>query len=257
MTTLRLIILAGAALAGLSLVDGLPWIFTGFCLVVLVALGELWLRALTGEAMPPVMRIGLATAAGLVSLPFVAIVLHVAGVGIGTHTVGAGLAVLITVLGAIVLLRERGERPPGDPRLPGAIAAVAIPGFLTLAGGFLTLQAYDRMPHPPQPGYRSLALAGWAGDIDRPVSIPARGVIVPVRVSSAGAPLATEPLRVRMGERLVSGRTLAVEPGITRSVDVFVPAPPDACLHRIEISLGATSTVFYGRGPAGRGPAGC
>jgi hypothetical protein len=39
--------------------------------------------------------------------------------------------------------------------------------------------------------------------------------------------------------------------GAIRSVVVHVPAPPDGCLHRIEISLGAASTVFYGRGPTG------
>ena len=33
------------------------------------------------------------------------------------------------------------------------------------------------------------------------------------------------------------------------SIAVHVPAPPDGCLHRIEISVGAASTVFYGRGP--------
>jgi hypothetical protein len=257
MTTPRLILVACAALIPLGLVDGLPWVFTVFCLIVLVAVGELWLRALTGEAMPPVLRVGLATAAGLVSLPFVAIVLHVAGIAIRARTIGTGLGVLITVLGALVMLRERAGRPPRDPRLPGAIAAVAVPAFLTLVAGFLTLQAYDRMPHPPQPGYTSLALSGWAGDIDRPLTIPARGVVVPVRVSSEGLPPAHEPLRVRVGERLISGSVFAVQPGATRSYGVFVPAPPDDCLHRIEISLGATSTVFYGRGPAGRGSAGC
>ncbi|WP_127501702.1 hypothetical protein [Actinoplanes solisilvae] len=265
MTTPRLILLACAALIGLGLGDelagvlgaGRPWVFAALCVVVLVAAGELWLRALAGEAMPPVLRIGLATAAGLVSLPFVAIVLHVAGVGIRARSIGAGLALVVTVLGAIVLLRERAGRPPGDPRLPGAIAAVTIPALLAVLTGFLTLSAYDRMPRPPEPGYTSLALNGWAGDIDGPLSIPARGVVVPLRVSRAGLPAAAEPLRVRVGARLVSGRALAVEPGVTRAFFVHVPAPPDSCLHRIEISLGVTSTVFYGRGPAGRGSAGC
>ena len=110
---------------------------------------------------------------------------------------------------------------------------------------------------PPPPGYTSLALNGWATDLTEPVAIPPRGVHVPVRVSSAGRPAVTEPLRVRVGARLVSGRPLAVTPETTRSVDVFVPAPPDGCLHRIEISLGATSTVFYGRGPAVRGRTAC
>ncbi|MFD0520852.1 hypothetical protein [Paractinoplanes durhamensis] len=36
----------------------------------------------------------------------------------------------------------------------------------------------------------------------------------------------------------------------SRSFDVHVPAPLTGCLHRIEISVGGASTVFYGRGPA-------
>nr|WP_221382386.1 hypothetical protein [Actinoplanes polyasparticus] len=252
MTTPRILAATYAALAVLGFAGGPPWVLTPLCLAALVALGELWLRALAGEAMPTVTRIGLATAAGLVSLPFLAITLHATGILIRPRALAVGLAVLATLLGVIVLLRERADGAPVDPRLPRTVAAVAIPGFLTLVAGFLALQAYDRLPHPPQPGYTSLALNGWAGDIDRPVAIPARGVHVPVRVSSAGRPAATEPLRVRVGSRLVSGRALAVVPGTTRSVDVFVPAPPGNCLHRIEISLGATSTVFYGHGPGQR-----
>jgi hypothetical protein len=256
-TTVRLLAATYPALAVLALVDGLSWAGPLVCLAALVALGELWLRALAGEAMPAVMRIGLATASGLVSLPFVAIALHVAGIAIRPRPVAIGLAVLVTVLGVITLLRERAVGAPVDPRLARMLAAVAGPGLLTLAVGFLALQAYDRLPHPPQPGYTSLALNGWAGSIDRPVTIGARGVHVPLRVSSAGKPAATEPLRVRVGARLVSGRALAVEPDATRSVDVFVPAPPDGCLHRIEISLGPSSTVFYGRGPVRRGGRPC
>ncbi len=257
MTTPRLLAALFAGLLVLDLGHGVPWLFSALCLAVLVALGELWLRALTGEAMPPATRIGLAAAAGLVSLPFVAIVLHVAGILIRPRSVVVGLAVLVAVLGLVVLLRERSGAAPADSRLPRTIGAVAIPTLLTVVAGFLALQVYDRLPHPPQPGYTSLALDGWAAGIDRPVAIPARGVHVPLRVSSEGLPAATEPLRVRMGARLVSGRALAVAPDTTSSVDVFVPAPLDQCLHRIEISLGATSTVFYGRGPAARGAAAC
>ena len=250
MTTVRLLAATSAGLLALGFGHGVPALFAAVCLAVLVAVGELWLRALTGEAMPPVTRIGLATAAGLVSLPFVTIALHVAGIRIGSSSVTGALAVLVVVLGAVVLLRERSARPVADPRLPRTIAAVAIPALLALVAGFGSLQAYDRLPHPPQPGYTSLALNGWAAGVEGPVAIGARGVHVPVRVSSAGRPAVTEPLRVRVGARLVSGRPLTVRPDTTSSVDVFVPAPPDGCLHRIEISLGATSTVFYGRGPA-------
>ncbi|MBU2662594.1 hypothetical protein KOI35_03660 [Actinoplanes bogorensis] len=257
MTTVRLLAATYAALGLLAAGTHLPWLLAVVCLAALVAIGELWLRALTGEAMPPVARIGLAIASGLVSLPFVAITLHAAGVTIGTLSIAIGLAVLVTLLGGAVLVRERSGAAPADPRLPRMILAVGIPALLTLVAGFGSLQLYDRLPHPPPPGYTSLALNGWAAGIDRPVAIPARGVKVPVRISSAGLPAATEPLRVRMGARLVSGRTLAVAADATSSVDVFVPAPPDACLHRIEISLGASSTIFYGRGPATRGAATC
>lgn len=249
MTTPRLVLGVYAALLLLVVADGLPWVLAGVCLAALVTVGELWLRALTGEAMPPAHRIGLATAAGLVSLPFVALTLHVCGVLIAARSVAAGLAVLVTLLGAVVLVRERAAGAPADPRLPRMIGAVVLPGFLTLVVGFLSLQAYGRMPHPPQPGYTSLALSGWAAAIERPVTIPARGVRVPLVVSSTGKPAATQPLRVRVGGRLVSGRPMIVKPDVTRAVDVFVPALPDGCLHRIEISLGTISTVFYGRGP--------
>ncbi|GID26107.1 hypothetical protein [Paractinoplanes brasiliensis] len=251
MTTPRLVLGVHAALLLLALGEGLlSWALAGVCLAALVVIGELWLRALTGEAMPPAHRIGLACAAGLVSLPFVALTLHVCGVLIEARSVAAGLAVLATLLGAVVLVRERGASAPADPRLPRMIGAVVLPGLLTLVVGFLALQAYGRLPHPPQPGYTSLALSGWAAGIERPVSIPARGVRVPLLVSSTGKPAATEPLRVRVGGRLVSGRPMTVKPDVTRAVDVLVPAPPDGCVHRIEISLGPASTVFYGRGPA-------
>ncbi|MBM2621910.1 hypothetical protein JIG36_41060 [Actinoplanes sp. LDG1-06] len=252
MTTPRLIAAVLAALTLLVFSNGLPWVFVAVCLAALAGIGELWLRALSGEVMPPVTRIGLAAASGLVSLPFVAITLHALGILIRARSIAIGLAVLVGVLGAVVLLRERRSGSPADPRLPRMIGAVAIPGLLTLVVGFLALSAYGRLPHPPQPGYTSLALAGWAADINQPVAIGARGVHVPLRVSSAGRPGATEPLRVRVGPRLVSGRPMAVAADATRSVEVFVPAPPDHCLHRIEISLGATSTVFYGRGPVAR-----
>jgi hypothetical protein len=248
-TTPRLLAAAYAALAVLAFAPRLPWLFAAVCLAALVALGELWLRALAGEAMPAVTRIGLATASGLVSLPFLAITLHVTGILIRPRTVAIGLAVLVTVLGVVVLLRERASGAAVDPRLPRTLAAVAVPGLVTLVAGFLALQAYDRLPHPPEPGFTSLALNGWAAGIEGPVAIPARGVHVPVRVSSAGVPAQTQPLRVRVGTRLISGRPLAVAPDTTRSVDVFVPAPPGGCPQRIEISLGVTSTVFYGRGP--------
>jgi hypothetical protein len=250
-TTPRLLGLAYLALVVLGLAGGRPWLFPVICLAALLAVGELWLRALTGERVPPVARIGLAAAAGLVSLPLVAFVLHLARVPIAAGPLLAGLATLATGVGAAALLRERSGRPPADPRLPGTIVAIAIPAALALVVGGAAALAYVRLPHPPPPGYTSVALNGWAADIDRPVAIPARGLSVPIRVSSAGEPPATAPLRVRVGDRPPGpARPLLIAADTTRSVEVYVPAPPDGCLHRIEISLGAASTVFYGRGPA-------
>ena len=249
MTTTRLLAGAYAALLTLAFGGGLPPIVALCCLAVLPVLGELWLRALVGEAVPAVPRIGLACAAGLVSLPLVAIALHALGVLIGRTSITAGLAVLVTAVAAVALLRE--HRPPvDDPRLPRTAAAIAVPAVLTLVAGAVAVEAYADLPHPPQPGYTSLALNGWAAGIARPVAVPARGLSVPVRVSSIGEPAAVAPLRVRVGDRVVAAELITVEPGVTRSVQVHVPAPPDGCLHRIEISLGAASTIFYGTGPA-------
>jgi hypothetical protein len=296
-TTPRLLGLVYLALVVLGLAGGWVWIGPVVCLAALVGVGELWLRALTAERVPPVARIGLAIAAGLVSLPLVAVALHLARVPIAARPLLAGLAALTTVVGAVALVRERAGRPPagrrrrtvwgfpppgepqsptqgfpppgepqsptqgfpppGAPRsptresLPGPVAAVAIPAVLALVIGGAAVLAYVRLPHPPQPGYTSVALNGWAAGIDRPVAIPARGLSVPIRVSSAGEPSATAPLRVRVGDRPAGpARPLRIGADTTRSVDVYVPPPPDGCPHRIEISVGAASTVFYGHGPA-------
>jgi hypothetical protein len=243
------------ALARLRLPDAaaaLPWLAGACCLVALLAVGELWLRALTAEAVPAVARLGLGVVTGLMSLPMVAIALHLTGVLIRGRSLAYGLAGLVTVLGVAVLVREhRSGRVPPDPRLPRTLGAIAIPGVVTLIVGGAATMAYVRMPHPPQPGYTSVALDGWAAGIDSPVAFPARGLDVPLRVSSAGEPAAVAPLRVRVGDRTVGPpRPVTIAADRTSSVEVHVPAPPNGCLHRIEISLGAASTVFYGHGPA-------
>ncbi|MEU8813641.1 hypothetical protein [Actinoplanes sp. NPDC048796] len=253
MTTFRLLPAGAAGLLLLAFGPGLPLVFPVLLLAVLLVLGELWLRALAAETMPALARLGLATAAGLVSLPFTAIALHAAGVRIEAWSITAGLGVMLLVVTVVVLVRERTGTVADDPRLARTALAIAVPGVLTLVVGIAAVQLYARMPHPPEPGYTSLALNGWAGDITGPVRIPAGGLMLPLRVSSAGSPAAVEPLRVRVGERLVSARPLRISANTTRALEVFVPSPPpDGCLHRIEVSLGATSTVLYGRG-AGAG----
>lgn len=243
--TLRL--LAAALVAAGLLALGRPVLLPIVALVALLAVGELWPRAFALDSRP----LGLSAICGLISLPLIALVLHLTGVPIRARSLAAGLAALALLLGGVALLRERSGRAVAGPRLAGPLAAVAIPVVVALIVGGAATFAYVRMPHPPQPGYTSVALGGWAADIDRPVAFPPRGLEVPIRVSSAGAPAAVAPLSVRVGDRPAGPpRPVTIDPDSTRSVQVYVPAPPDGCLHRIEISLGAASTVFYGRGPA-------
>lgn len=245
MTTPRLLV---AAVAGIAVLSVVPELGPVCVPIVLLALGELWLRALPAEALPPTGRLGLGVAAGLVSLPLVAIALYVAGVAIRARSLSIGLVVLALALDGVALLRFRA---PADPRFARTIPAVLLPVVVALIVGGAASLAYVRMPHPPQPGYTSLALGGWASRIDRPVAFPPRGLDVPVRLSSAGEPTEIAPVRVRVGNLLAGpARRVTIAADSTRSVRVHVPAPPDGCLHRIEISVGAASTVFYGRGPA-------
>jgi hypothetical protein len=250
-SALRLLAVAYPALLVLGLLPRVPWLFPVILLAALLALGELWLRALVGEAVAPTARIGLGAAAGLVSLPLVAIVLHLLGMAIGTGSLAVALALLATGLAAVVLVREHCVRPPADPRLPGAYAAVGVPAAVAVLIAGAAVTGYDRLPHPPPPGYLSVALNGWAAAIDRPVPIPAKGLDVPIRVSSAGEPAGTAALRVWVGASAYGpARPLSIAADTVSTVRVHVPAPPDGCLHRIRISVGGASTVFYGRGPA-------
>jgi hypothetical protein len=250
-TTFRLLSACLVSLFVLALGrGGLPGVFPALCFVALLVIGELWLRALTDEAVAPVARVGIVITGGLLSLPFVAIALHAVRVPIRAHPLALGLAVLAGVLGLVALGRERFEPPAADPRLAGTLAPLAIPGGLALVVGAAAVYAYAHLPQPPQPGYTSLALNGWAAGIDRPVDIPARGLRVPIQVSSTGEPSAIAPLRVEVGGVPAGApRPVTITADSTSSVEVHVPAPPDGCLHRIEISLGAASTIFYGRGP--------
>jgi hypothetical protein len=247
-TTPRLIALACLAQLATGFRGDLPWLFVPICLAGLLAIGELWLRALVHETIAPLARLGMATVSGLVSLPLAAIILHLLHVRIADRPLAITLAALTTLLGLVTLLRVGNAARQGGG-LPHAY--LAVPAGLALVVSVTAVWAYVTMPHPPQPGYTSVALNGWAAGIARPVTVPARGLDVPIRVSSEGVPAATAELRVRVGRRTVNTRDMRVEADTTRSVDVYVPAPPDGCLHRIEISVGAASTIFYGRGPKG------
>jgi len=211
----------------------------------------------------------MATVCGLVSLPLAAITLHLLRIPIADRPLAITLAALTTLLGLVTLFRVGiaarqtgrtahimtashcvGNAARQGGGIPHTCLALAVPAGLALVVSVTAVFAYVTLPHPPQPGYTSVALNGWAAGIARPVTVPARGLDVPIRVSSEGVPAATAALRVRVGRRTVNERDVRVEADTTRSIDVFVPAPPDGCLHRIEISVGTASTIFYGRGPA-------
>jgi hypothetical protein len=254
MTTIRILAANLTALGLLALGAGHPemrWWLPAVLLVALLATGELWLRVLVAEAVAPVTRIGIDAVCGLISLPLVALVLHTLTVPVRAVPIIGGLALLAALLCGGALLRERSGRVPDDPRFARTLAAIAIPVVVALVVGGSAAVAYVRMPHPPQPGYTSLALGGWAAGIDHPVTFPRRGLDVPVEVSSVGKPGTVAQLRVSVGDRPAAApRPVTVEAGTTRAFDVHVPSPLTGCVQRIEISVGATSVVFYGRGRA-------
>ncbi|KHD74006.1 hypothetical protein [Actinoplanes utahensis] len=143
------------------------------------------------------------------------------------------------------------ESAAPEPGYVRTTVAVAVPVVLAVAVGTVAVRAYLTMPSPAEPGYLSVALNGWAADIDRPVTVPRSGLVVPVRVASAGLDDVTAALRLRVGGRVVTTKPLTVTAETVRSVGVYVPAlPADGCLHAVDISIGATSTGFYARGAA-------
>jgi hypothetical protein len=238
------------ALAVLAFAPAVPVLSPLLCLAAVAVIGELWLRALIREPPPPVARLGLAAVAGLVSLPLVAMALHVASLRIERRGLAAGLAVLATALTVIACKRPVEHRGVTRSRRLSTVAAVGVPAALALVIGGTATLVYQRLPHPAEPGYTSLALAGWAAGIARPVVIPRAGIEVPLELSSAGEQPRTAGLLVRIGGRPTGPvRPLEITPG-TRPLRVHVPAPADGCLHPIRISVGATGTVFYGRGPS-------
>ncbi|MEV6299022.1 hypothetical protein AB0M02_06415 [Actinoplanes sp. NPDC051861] len=250
-----------------------PWIALPLCMITLLAIGELWWRALAGpgplgEAGVPVTRIGFAAVAGLATLPLVALALHAAAAPVRPLPLVVGGAIVATVLGLVALLRERltGPRPglPAqrvgsaaapvpDPAGSGGVrtaVAVTVPAVLVLAIGGVAVRAHLGSPRPTQPGYLSVALNGWAAAIDSPVTVPARGLSVPVRVTSSGLGTMTELLSLRIGGRVITSRPVTVAADTVQAMAVRVPAmPADGCLRAVSISVGPTSAGFYARGP--------
>ncbi|GIE36396.1 hypothetical protein Ait01nite_094410 [Actinoplanes italicus] len=290
--TYRLLLVAYVGLAGVLPAGGRPWLAVPLCLAATLATGALWTRALSGiaaEAPIPAVRGGLAAVAGLITWPLIALILHAAGQPVRPIPLVIGCAVLVTLLGAAAILRDRrrsarraaakaglptqrrhdpGPLPaesspdhdidfPPPRRYVRTTAAVTIPVVLAVSVGGVTVRGYLNASRPAEPGYLSIALNGWAAAIDTPVTVPARGLVVPVRVSSAGLGTTTLPLRLRVGGRVVASRPMTVNADSVRSLTVYVPAlPADGCLHPVDISVGDTSTGFYARGHAGSDPVG-
>jgi hypothetical protein len=128
--------------------------------------------------------------------------------------------------------------------------AVVVPVALAVVIGGVAARAYLDAPRPEQPGYLSVALNGWAAGIDAPVTVPMRGLAVPVRVTSAGFATVTTMLRLWVDGRIVAAKPVTVAADTVRSLTVHVPAlPPDGCLRAVKISVGKMSAGFYARGP--------
>ncbi|MBB2942567.1 hypothetical protein FB565_002280 [Actinoplanes lutulentus] len=282
MTTIRLTLLAYVSLGGTLAATGRSLAAVPFCLFALLICGELLLRAIPGvpaghragvpaETGVPAARLGLAAMAGLVTLPLVALALHATGVPVRVTPLAAGIAATVSLAAAGAVLRELLRHRRADvptqrgPHLPAAAAAVgtgtavavAVPVVLAIAIGGVAARIYTDSPKPEQPGYLSVALNGWAAGISKPVTVPRRGLVVPVRVTSAGLDPVTVSLRVRISGHLVGARPVTLDADTARSFTIRVPAlPSDGCLRPVRISVGATSAGFYARG-TGKGRAAC
>ncbi|MEV4274849.1 hypothetical protein [Actinoplanes xinjiangensis] len=354
----RLLLVAYPALAAILPAAGRPWLTVPLCLTALAATGALWIRALPGlpaETGVPAARPGLAAAAGLITVPLVALLLHMTGHPVRPAPLVIACTALVTVLGAVALLRDhravrRAGAPPGlpaqrrhdtspgsaallpgadgaadplppggedpsdlrfpggdggsgsrvsdadggsgplfsgadgasdaglpdarsgragsgragsgaasaDADLPGAgrgsartTVAVTIPLVLAVGVGGPAVHRYLTAPHPAEPGYLSVALNGWAAAIDSPVTVPARGLVVPVRVTSAGLADTTSLLQLRVGGQVLASRPMTVAADSVRSLTVYVPAlPADGRLRTVAISVGGTSIGFHALGHA-------
>ncbi|BBH64016.1 hypothetical protein ACTI_07010 [Actinoplanes sp. OR16] len=150
--------------------------------------------------------------------------------------------------------RETGHDSAGEgPRRGGfwrTGVAVLIPVIVALGVGGMAARIYEAAPRPSEPGYLSVALGGWAAGIEAPVTVPGRGLAVPVRVTSSGIGDVTTTVRLRVGGRVVAAKRVTVAADTVRSFTVRVPAvPQDGCLHPVNISVGRMSAGFYARGP--------
>ncbi|MEV6342419.1 hypothetical protein [Actinoplanes sp. NPDC051851] len=248
------------ALGALLPVTGRLWIALPLSVAALLAVGDLWLVALP----PPVpslpgLRAALAALTGLMTLPLVALALYPFGVAVRPLPLAGGVAVVASCLAAASVPSRPSSDFSGTPFVVSSapfvvssvaptIGAVVLPVIVALGIGGIAVHTYERLPHPAEPGYVTVALGDWAASLDRPLTVPAQGIYIPVRVTSAGLPATRARLRLWVGGAVVATRPLDLYADTVRTLTVRLPAlPADDALHPIDISVGAASTGFYAR----------
>ena len=172
------------------------------------------------------------------------------GLAAGGHAAGGHAAASRAIANTVPAASPNNEISGQRVRVAAVGVAVAVPVVLVGVIGAVAAKVYLESPRPAEPGYLSVALGGWAAGIEAPVTVPVRGLAVPVRVTSAGLGDVTTMVRLRIGGRIVAAKRVTVAADTVRSFTIRVPAvPPDGCLHPVNISVGRMSAGFYARGP--------
>ncbi len=255
------VLVLGWAVGAMIVLPGLGWLSIAVLATVLLASGAFWVTVLTGPAAGtddrfPLSRLGLQVLVGLLTLPAVALLLHVAGVRIGRNPVLLALLAVCAVGGTLAEVRGPRRDAPGRP--VGVWVGAGIASVLAIGVGVAAVTWYDRLPRPAPPGYTSVALAGWAAKVTGPVSVPAQGLDVPLRIERRDSRPGDFQLTVDVGDRPAGPAVPVARLGAAgRDVTVRVPPPPDGCLYRVVLRLrpvdpGAAdpelSTTLYARG---------
>jgi len=251
------VLVLGWAVGAMIVLPASGWLSVAVFPVLLLASGAFWVTVATGpatrtDARFPLSRLGLQVLVGLLTLPVVALSLYAAGVRIDRNPVLLALLAVCAV--GAVLAEVRGRRRDGPGRPVGGWVGAGVASLLAVGIGAAAVTWYDRLPRPAPPGYTSFALAGWAAKVTGPVSVPAQGLDVPLRIERHDRGSTGYQVTVDVADR-PTGTTVTVGPTV-RDVSVRVPQPPDGCLYRVVLRLrpvAATgspelSTTLYARG---------
>jgi hypothetical protein len=254
------VLVLGWAVGAMIVLPRWSWLSAAVFPALLLASGAFWVTTLTGPAARtdlgfPLSRLGLQILVGLLALPAVALLLHVAGVRISRNPVLLALLAVCALGG--VLAEVRGRRREVSNRPFGAWVAAGVTALVATGVGVAAVTWYDRLPRPASRGYTSVALAGWAAKVTGPVTVPAQGLDVPLRIERRDSRPGDFQVTLEMGDRPAGATVRVAGLGAAgRDVTVRVPAPPDGCLHRVVLRLqplGGTgapelSTTLYARG---------